>query len=236
MKRVHHWCIIGMVSLLLLGSFGPIRAAADEPVLRIDSAAKLANILRTLNWDAEGPYRAKRVRLSGDIEITRAFALPAKDIAVPAECLRRDDCRKAVTMVIPKNMKGVKCAKTENVLGTEHCIQADFSEKSTFRLRAKLFDTHPWTFNFIPVLEFVQASTDGCKPGESPCARDKTCWNGFNTYCRYCLERSIETCACQNEKGSLPDKTACHFFISGDLVCSGKCRDGKCVAADERCR
>lgn len=229
-------CMMGMVCLLLLGGLGPIEAATDEPALKIDSSAKLTNVLRALHWDPQGPYTAKGARLSGDIEITRAFVLAAKDIAVPAECLRRDDCRRAVIMEIPANMRGVRCARTENVLGTERCVQAELSEKSTFRLRGKLYDTHPWTFNFMPVLEFVEATAAGCKPGQLQCARDKTCWDGFNTYCRYCLERSIRTCACQNQKGPLPDKTACHFFISGDLVCSGECRDGNCVAADERCR
>ena len=235
MTRIHY-SILGIVLLLLLGNSGLSQAGTNEQSLKIDSAGKLINALHTLNWDHEGPYTAQGIHLSGDIEITRAFILTARDVAVPTVCSKRDDCRKAVTMIIPKNMTGVKCIKTEEVLGTEHCIQADLSEKSTFRLRAKLIDTHPWTYNFIPVIEFVQASADGCKPGELQCARDKTCWKDFNSYCRYCLERPVETCACQNEKGSLPDKTACNFFISGDLICSGKCRDGQCAAIDERCR
>ncbi len=235
MTRIY-CCITGIVLLLFLANFGPIHAAGGESVLKVGSADKLTNILRTLDWDHEGPYTAKGVCLSEDIEITRSFTLAAKDVVVPAECSKRDDCRKAVTMVIPKDMKGVKCVRIENVLGTEHCVQVDLAEKSIFRLRGKLVDTHPWTYNFIPVVELVQASVDGCQPGELQCTRDKTCWKSFNSYCRYCLERSVTTCACENEKGLLPDRTSCSFFISGDLMCLGKCRDGQCVADDERCR
>ncbi len=189
MTRIY-CCMIGIAFLLLLGNSSLIQAGTNEQSVKIDSAGKLINILRTLKWGREGPYTAQGIQLSRDIEITRSFLLNAKDVAVPAACLKRDDCRKSVTMIIPGNMTGVKCVKTEDVLGTEHCIQADVSEKSTFRLRGKLVDTHPWTYNFIPVIEFIEATTHGCKPGELQCARDKTCWKNFNSYCRYCLERS----------------------------------------------
>ena len=228
--------IAGIMVVLLSGFFGPASAASDEQYLRVDNSGKLLKAVRSLDWDREGPYKAKAMRLSGDIEATRSFKISAKDIPVPAECSARDDCRKAVTMMIPKDLNGVKCLRTEDVLGTPHCVEALLSEKSTFRLRGKLVDTHPWTYNFIPVIEFVPSAKQGCKPGELLCERDKTCFQHFNGYCRYCLERPARECACQNDKGPLPDQTACNFMISGDYVCMGKCNDGECVSADKMCR
>ena len=232
-----HGLLAGIVFLLLLVSSGLAQAAPDDETVKVDSAGKLAGVIRALNWDREGPYTtAQGMNVSRDIETTRSVSLTAKDIAIPAVCLKRDDCRKAVTMVIPRDMTRVKCTKTEDVLGTEHCVEAMIMEKTIFRIRGKLVDTHPFTYNFIPVVEFLSPSTQGCKPGELQCAKDKTCWKNFNGYCRYCLGRPVDKCACQNEKGPLPDKTACSFFISGDLMCMGKCRDGQCESVDERCR
>ena len=230
------FCIAGFLAILLSGVFGPVNAASDEQYLRVDNSGKLLKAVRSLDWDREGPYKAKAMRLSGDIEATRSFKISAKDIPVPAECSARDDCRKAVTMMIPKDLNGVKCLRTEDVLGTPHCVEALLSEKSMFRLRGKLVDTHPWTYNFIPVIEFVSSVKQGCKSGEFLCERDKTCFQHFNGYCRYCLERPPTACACQNEQGPLPDQTACNFMISGDYICMGKCSDGQCVSTDKMCR
>lgn len=234
MTRMHGF-IISIALLFIITGPGVVGAAPDEAV-RIDDAGSLTAVVRALTWDREGPYTARTMHISKDLQITRKVTLPAKDIPVPEACLKRDDCRKAITMVIPKDMAGAECVKTEDVMGTRHCIEAVFLEKSTFRIRAKLVDTHPWKYNFIPVVEFIGASTHACKPGELKCPGDNTCWKNFNGYCRYCLGVPVERCACRNENGQLPDKTACTFFISGDMVCVGKCRDGLCESADGRCR
>ena len=235
MARMHGF-MIGIVFLLVLACSGLINAAPYEEPVRAGSAGALTGIVRALIWDREGPYTAQAMNLSKDIRVTQRITLAAKDMAVPEVCLKRDDCRKAVTMVIPKDMAGVECVKTEDVMGAPHCVEAVLSQNSTFRIRAKLLDTHPWKYNFIPVVEFTEASTHACKPGELQCLRDKTCWKNFNGYCRYCLARPVERCACQNEKGPLSDGTSCTFFISGDMVCVGKCRDGLCESTDGRCR
>lgn len=234
MKRMHTF-IISTVLIFVVMAPGVIGAAPEEPV-RIDNTASLTGVIRALKWDREGPYTAQAMNISKDIQIMRKVTLAARDMAVPEACLKRDDCRKAITMVIPKGMAGVECVKTEDVMGTRHCIETVLSEKSTFRIRAKLVDTHPWKYNFIPVVEFIEASTHACKPGELKCPGDKTCWKNFNGYCRHCLGIPVERCACQDEKGPLPDKTQCTFFISGDMVCVGKCRDGLCESTDGRCR
>ncbi len=219
-----------------MSASGLAQVRPEGKELKVDNLDKLVDIIRVLNWDREGPYTAQGINITRDIEITRSVILTANDIPIPASCIKRDDCRHAVTMVIPADMKSIRCMKTEDVLGAQHCTQAQILEKATFRLRAKLIDTHPWKYNFVPVLEFVQASTQGCRQGELQCVKDKTCWKNFNMYCRYCLGLPVEKCACRSEKGLLPDRTACSFFISGDLVCSGKCRDGQCEANDARCR
>ncbi len=228
--------VIGIFVLFIAATACAGELKADAAPVGVDNTGALTGIIRALNWDHEGPYTARALNISKDIQVRRTVTLAAKDIAVPEACLKRDDCRKAVTLVIPKGMAGVQCVKTEDVMGARHCIEAVISEKSMFRISAKLVDTHPWKYNFIPVVEFLEASTRACQPGEFQCVRDKTCWNNFNGYCRFCLGHPVEKCACLNEKGPLPDKTSCMFFISGDMVCTGKCRDGQCESADVRCR
>ncbi len=234
MTRMHHF-LIDIVLLFIV--MGPgLAGAAPQETVRIANAGSLTGVVRALAWDREGPYTAKAMNISKDIQIVRKITLDAKDIAVPEACLKRDDCRKAITLVIPRGMAGVECLKTEDVMGARHCTEVVLSEKSTFRIRAKLVDTHPWKYNFIPVVEFIEASTHACEPGELQCPGDKTCWKSFNGYCRYCLGIPVEKCACRNEKGALPDETVCTFFISGDMACMGRCRGGLCESADARCR
>lgn len=226
----------GIVFLLLACSPGVTHAATDPQAVRADDAGTLAGIVRTLDWGREGPYTFRSVNVSGDIQTARKITFKAKDVAPPAACLKRDDCRKAVTMVIPGDVACVKCVETVDVMGTAHCSQAVLSQNCGFRLRVKLVDTHPWKYNFIPVIEFLQPSSAGCRPSEIECVKDKTCWKNFNSYCRQCLGHPVEKCVCRNERGPLPDRTACTFMISGDMICVGDCRDGQCEPTDERCR
>lgn len=198
------------------------------PAMKADSLKGLIGEIGGLKWDYSGPYSARNSGVSADIDVPGSLSLSAKDIPVPASCLKRDDCRHASVMVIPKGFKGITCTQTENLLGVDYCVAAKLS-KTTFRLRGKMIDTHPWKWNFIPVLEFLAPCSEPCKPGEFRCAADNTCRTGFNGYCRNCLELPAKNCACLNEKGPLPEGTRCTWFISGDVICAGACRNGECV-------
>ncbi|MHB8110776.1 MAG: hypothetical protein ACYDHW_12185 [Syntrophorhabdaceae bacterium] len=216
--------------IMILSVFIPgMSGAADIPKQKIKSTDEFLDKIQRLKWNYTGPYSSGRIDVSGDIELTPGIVIKSKAIPVPSECQGRSDCRPVILMTIAKDVRGISCIKSENILGKEYCISASIAQKTTVRLRGKLVDTHPWEFNFIPVLEIMGSSTTPCTKGQLLCSRDKLCWNSFPEYCRFCLELRVEECACRSEKGIAPDASACMYFVSGDVMCPGKCRNGKCT-------
>jgi hypothetical protein len=202
----------------------PTRLASTE----VRQPADLLNIISGLDWTYSGGYTSLPAPVSGDLEVPQALTLTAAEIQAPASCLDRPDCRHAVAIELSKQLPAISCRLTEQVLGGDYCAAVDIPAGSRFRLRGILYDTHPAQWNFISVLQILPASDVPCLADELRCAADSTCFTGFDEYCRSCLGLEKERCACQSPEGSLPEGSDCQYWVSGDVLQSGKCRQGVC--------
>jgi len=198
------------------------------PALQISEKDELLDLISGLEWRSEGGYTQGLPQVSHDMVVSATIMLNAQDIAPPKSCLERPDCRQIVAIAIPDEIEGVLCASTETVLGKEYCSWVNFSQAAKFRTRPKLVDMHPSEWNYIPVLEIISSSDTPCAQSEFRCEIDNTCWASFDSYCRLCVGMDKERCACQSTLGKLTDGSDCQYWMSGDVIFSGKCQVGVC--------
>jgi hypothetical protein len=194
---------------------------------KVSSATDLIAHLDTLTWEWVGPYSSTLLPVSDDIELSTKLTVEAKDIAVPADCLNRPDCRHQVTFMINSSMARVFCEEEEQVEFLSGCAKLSL-DTLTVRFRASLQDTHPSQYNFVPIIEVLPECNAPCSQGQFECEANHTCWGSFGAYCRLCLAADKQDCACLTAQGPKPDDADCEFMVSGDVMCSGKCKDGRC--------
>jgi hypothetical protein len=201
----------------------------------IQASAELLASIAASEWTASGGYTSSLPSVSPDYQAGEAFVLSAAEIQVPPSCQARSvptspgsNCRNAVAVQLSNQLPAITCLQTEQVLWGEYCAQVSIPAGAAFRFRGVLLDTHPAQWNYIPVLELLPPSDAPCLEGEFRCAVDQTCFAGFDGYCRSCLGLEKERCACQSPQGDLPDGSACQYWLSGDVLMSGKCQAGVC--------
>lgn len=198
---------------------------ASTEILQLN---EMQNLISGLNWTYSGGYTSLQVPLSGDLKTNEAMTLTAADIQTPAICLERSDCRNQVAIQISNQLPTLSCLQIDQVFSGEFCSMVSIPAGARFRLRGILYDTHPAQWNFIPILQILPASDVPCLEGEFRCEVDRTCFAGFDDYCRTCLGLEKERCTCQSPQGDLPDGTKCQYWVSGDVLQSGQCQAGVC--------
>lgn len=186
------------------------------------------SLASTLDWTYSGAYTSLQVPVSGDLQAAAPLDIAASSLSAPEKCLQRQDCRHEVAIEISDQVAGVDCTRTEQVLWKETCAEATIQPGTRFRLRGILYDTHPGQWNYITILQILPPSDAACQEGQLRCAADSTCFADFDDYCRTCLGQEKENCACQSPEGNKPNGSDCQYWLSGDVLQSGKCWFGTC--------
>lgn len=201
------------------------RSACPVPV-EVGDAAGLLAVLEGLAWDQVGPYSSGSVPDSPDLVITGTITIAGDQVPIPASCLDREDCRH--TAVFAGDRPGATIEGSDGWFEGEPSLTlAD----TTVRLGAALMDTHPGPYNFVPLITVLGPCGEPCNAGQFACQADLSCYGTFDAYCRRCEGRSAPECACRAPEGPLPDGTPCDYFVSGDVIESGTCRNGLCETA-----
>jgi len=196
--------------------------------VKVSTKAELLELLLNLEWVSQGPYSSGPAPITSDVEIMVPIRIASSDMPVPASCQRRNDCKHALSFGHSRPVRGLLCEKTGRFRRGDSCDEISLSP-GRYRFRGIMVDMHPSKYNFMPFVEVYPPSEEPCREGEFSCAKDHTCQSSFNGYCRFCLGRSVDECACRKPDGIVPDGTKCHFFISGDLMAAGVCRKGVCI-------
>lgn len=198
------------------------------PPQEIQSSDQITEILHSLEWTPAGEYSSNPLGITTDIRFSQPVSLNLGDIQPPANCLERPDCRHAVVLDMSRWVDGANCLEEEPVLWMNTCKVVEVKQDTVLRFRAKLLDTHPGEWNYVPTIEFVPSCSTPCQSNQFRCALDNTCWDSFDQFCRLCLGKEKEQCACQSSQGDLPNGSDCQYWISGDVLEAGKCTSGWC--------
>lgn len=203
----------------------PINCAAATTV---GDAPALIGVLDGLTWNWVGPYTSKLQIYSDDVEVQGKLTVAGHQLAVPPDCLSRSDCRQQVSFRLASAVSGVTCVKQQTEIPWLDSCDEIAIENTTVRFYAAHYDTHPSLYNFVPLITVVASCQTPCAAGALRCQANQSCFASFESYCRLCLERDKQACPCLTAAGNEADGTACDFMVSGDVVCSGECKDGFC--------
>ena len=192
----------------------------------INQAQQLIAILNALEYAYQGPYSSGHLPITEDIQINGTVVITPGQIQVPEECLDREDCRHCLGFSNLYEAAGVSLISNPGYVACPAGTLRLTNVK--VRFRKLLIDTHPWIFNFIPVIQVLPPSDHPCEASEIKCDHDHVCYSTLS-YCQYCLGLSHQECVCRDESGVFPDGTVCEFFLSGDIIIRGECQDGECA-------
>lgn len=191
----------------------------------INQAFQLVSILNSLEHGSYSPASSGHLPITEDIQIKGTAVITSKQLQVPEECLDRDDCRHSFGFSNPYEVDGVSIIPNSGYFA--YPAGTLILTNVRVRFRKLLILTHPWIFNFIPVIVVLPPSDYECEESEIKCEHDQVCYSPF-TYCRHCLELSTQECACRDENGVFPDGTSCGYLTS-DIYIIGECQDGECI-------
>jgi hypothetical protein len=200
------------------------------PAAQIAEASQLVTALDSLAWEFVGPYSSKLLAASDDFTISGEISVAGTQLAVPADCAGRTDCRHQVAFVLPKPLPGVTCTTPDNEVPyySNPCAKLTISD-ATVRFQPMLADTHPSGYNNVPILTVLPACDAQCDEGEFRCNAVNLCYSYYETFCLLCLQKDKKTCPCVDETGVKPDGTQCTWMVSGDMACGGECDDAVCT-------
>jgi hypothetical protein len=194
----------------------------------VSSAEDLVAALAALAWEGSGAYTSGPLPITPDLVVAGTVVLDAADLPIPADCLDRRDCPPrggfwagSVAGVVAEGDAGLTC--------TSASARVTFTD-TTLRLRPLLRDTHPCVFNYVPVVQVEPPCGSPCSEGQAMCPADGACYAAGAGFCQACEGGTKEACACRGPEGPLAEGTACAYWQSGDVQCTGICRDGACDA------
>lgn len=195
----------------------------------VASQDELLTLLASTLW-AEGWEGTAHLVVEGTITLDSA-AVPLHE-----DCLSRTDCRHEAALYVSDPVPGVTIAGP----GLEDYNAFTDSRRLVFtdtavRIVAAMRDTHPGPYNYVPTLTVHPPCGTPCAAGLLMCPANGLCYDFAGYYLGWCLGcegRDVRECACRNAEGPLPDGARCYFAASGDVRCSGTCRDGVCVSSD----
>lgn len=203
-----------------------------EPAVEVSTEAQLVAQLEALTWQWVGPYSSTPLVVSDDVKVIGEVLVDAAKLTVPANCAGRSDCRHEVAFIVPQGMAGVTCKATVDVVWFQACRELSLKD-TTLRFLAMMQDTHPSTWNFVPLIQLKPDCAAPCAADTFRCGTNNLCYASFESHCQLCLGLDKQICPCLTPDGPVDDGTDCNFMVSGDVVCQGKCEDGFCEHTGE---
>lgn len=196
----------------------------------IDDAADIVGLLAGMEWKGVGPYGGGVLPITPDLVVDGTVTVDGAAVPLPESCLGRSDCLHAV---------GFSGGALEG-LALDGSPEGDFIglagrltlTNTTVRLRPVMVDTHPGPANYVPSVEVVEPCGTPCGSSAATCPADGVCYDTrgeSSAFCLFCEGKGAQECACSATPGTVPDGEPCSYFQSGDVICSGACRDGTCV-------
>jgi hypothetical protein len=196
----------------------------------VDDVGDITGILAEMQWKGAGPYGGGVLPVTPDLVVTGTVIVESADVPVPESCLGRNDCLHAV---------GFSGPQTDGV-ALDGSPEGDFIglagrltlSDTTVRLRPVMLDTHPGPANSVPSVRVLEPCGTPCGPSAATCPADGVCYDTrgeSSAFCLFCEGKGAQECACSATPGTVPDGESCSYFVSGDVVCTGTCRDGTCV-------
>jgi hypothetical protein len=181
---------------------------------------QLLTILNSLQYSYIGPYSSEQLSITENIQIVGRVTIAPEEIEAPNECIDQDDCRHQVSFAVRYDAEGISLSPVSSTLTLTNV---------RLRFRPLLVDVHPSGYNFIPVIYLMPPSDYECKGLR--CDIDQVCYSSFAEYCQHCLTLSHPECVCRHGEETIsPDGTYCEIFLSGDMIASGECQNGVCIA------
>jgi hypothetical protein len=213
------------------GSDVPQPPLVCPEAITVTEADDVFSAVAAAGWGSLGPYSSGVQPITADLVVQGTLTLQAADFAVPTGCSGRDDCRATAMFVLRGAPAGVTGAGEDPQAwlgGFPSLVVTD----ATIRLRPLVTDTHPSEYNFVPMLHVLPACGTDCGAGDERrlCPADGACYDvgRGGAYCRLCLGRDKQDCACWTTDGPQEDGESCWFMVSGDAMCAGTCRGGTC--------
>jgi hypothetical protein len=205
-----------------------VELECPEPVA-VDDVQDIVDVLAGMDWIGYGPYSSGPLPISPDLIVTGTVEMTSADVPVPQSCLDRDDCLDEATFS-GSGLTGVSFEgepESEYTFGFTSMTITD----TTIRLRPYMQDRHPSPFNSVPIVSVRDRCGAPCGEGSALCPIDGTCYAFVDSdaYCTICEQRPVEECICRTPEGPVPDGESCEYFISGDVIITGTCRDGVCL-------
>lgn len=200
-----------------------------EPI-EIGDAADVTGLLGAMEWRGSGPYGGGVLPITPDLVVTGTVVLESATVPVPESCLGRSDCLHAVGFSGPQ-LDGVTLdgSPEGDFIGLAGRLTL---KDTTVRLRPVMVDTHPGPANFVPVVRVLEPCGTPCVASSAMCPADGVCYDtrgDSSAFCLFCEGKGAPECACSATPGTVPDGEACSYFVSGDVICTGTCRDGACL-------
>ena len=199
---------------------GPITIASTEDVVAV---------LAATSWESLGGYTSGPLPITPDLVVSGAVVLEAVDLPIPGNCLDRTDCSQQGGFRMGLPVPGVLAEGEAEGPCISGFARLTFTD-ATFRLRPVLYDTHPCQYNCVPLVAVVPPCGTPCGNGRALCPVDGVCYDAGAAFCRLCSGGTKEACACQGPEGPLEDGASCRYWQSGDVECTGTCRQGACEA------
>ncbi len=226
-----------VVAVVAAGCGGESVQTTEVPVLEcpepipIAGPEDLISVLVGTDWRWVGPYSSGGLPVTPDLVVAGEVTIEAGDVPLPESCVEADDCLHEVAF-FDSSLDGVMAdgpSAADWIGGYGRLTISD----TTVRLRPTLEDTHPGPYNSVPTVSVLAPCGSACSDGAALCPADGACYGTGGTpsaFCLFCEGKGDRECACSAEPGSLPDGTRCEFYLSGDVICTGECRDGVCVS------
>jgi hypothetical protein len=200
-----------------------------EPI-QIDDATEVAGLLAAMEWRASGPYGGGVLAITPDLVVAGTVVLESAAVPVPDSCLGRDDCLHAVGFAgAPLQGVTLDGSPEGDFIGLAGRLTLT---DTTVRLRPVMVDTHPGPANYVPSVRVLEPCGTPCSEWSAACPADGICYDtrgDSSAFCLFCEGKGAQQCACSATPGTVPDGEPCSYFESGDVICSGTCRDGTCV-------
>ncbi|MHC1724980.1 MAG: hypothetical protein AB9866_02970 [Syntrophobacteraceae bacterium] len=104
---------------------------SPEPKIRIHKKSEILELFAKLEWVSQGPYSSKPVPIMPDIVITAPIHISVSDIATPATCEKRNDCRHDVTLGYSRSVQGIHCEEAKNFMAGTPVMRLSFHPENT---------------------------------------------------------------------------------------------------------
>lgn len=208
------------------GRYSPCEQAncgAPEPVTDV---AALSILIEGLEIQYDGHYWAGCVGTSAQLEASQTMTIglgerPAGDYPDCPDLPRR--------FHVDGTIPGISCKEVDaEVKGPEACRTIEIEAGTVFRLRAVIYDIHPYACNYSKLVEVLPSCDTPCPKPDLMCPTTRICYTSYDEFCRHCEAQTAGACACRDADGLFPDGTECSYFFGGDLATVGTCEAGVC--------